>query len=179
MIHKLYRKFIPNLAVFDEYIPRPHFFYDVLYPSLAENMVETWIREVIFEGKNWASIKSTFGIQPLVDFRTYHKLFERFDLFYTRGKTLFCIDVKAWSEVSGYRLSQKTIEKAQRKLEDIQSDYPEFSSVRGLLLNLHAPLEKYQKLSPSLSSGNLFYLDPNHHPVESSTLREFLVQKGR
>lgn len=178
MIHKVYRKFIPNLAVFDEYIPRPHFFYDVLYPSLAENMVETWIREVIFEGKSWASIKSAFGIQPLVDFRTYHKLFERFDLFYTKGKTLFCIDVKAWSEVSGYRLSQKTIEKAQRKLEGIQSDYPEYSSVRGLLLNLHAPLEKYQKLSPSLSSGNLFYLDPNHHPVESSTLRDFLVQRG-
>ena len=179
IIHKMYRKFIPNQAVFDDYIPRPHFFYDVLYPSLAENMVEAWIREVIFEGKSWASIKTMFGIQPLVDFKTYHKLFERFDLFYTRGKTLFCIDVKAWSEVSGYRLSQKTIDKAQRKLEDIQSDYPEFSSVRGLLLNLHAPLEKYQKLSPSLSSGNLFYLDPNHHPVESSTLKDFLVQRGR
>jgi len=179
IIHKMYRKFIPNQAVFDDYIPRPHFFYDVLYPSLAENMVEAWIREVIFEGKSWASIKSMFGIQPLVDFKTYHKLFERFDLFFARGKTLFCIDVKAWSEVSGYRLSQKTIDKAQRKLEDIQADYPEFSSVRGLLLNLHAPLDKYQKLSPSLSSGNLIYLDPNHHPVESSTLKDFLVQRGR
>jgi hypothetical protein len=179
LIHKMYRKFIPNPAVFDEYIPRPHFFYDVLYPSLAENMVEAWIKEVIFDDKSWASIQSTFGIQPLVDFKTYHKLFERFDLFYTRGNALYCIDVKAWSETSGYRLSQKTIDKAQQKLEDIQSSYPEFTNVQGLLLNLHSPLDNFHKLSSSLTSGNLFYLDSNHQPIESNTLKEFLVQRGR
>lgn len=176
-IHAIYRKFIPNPAVFSEYIPRPRFFYDVLYPSLTENIVEAWVREVSFEGKSWKSIQSAFGISPLTDFRTYHKLFERFDLFYVRESSLYCIDVKAWSEVSGYRLSQKTVDKAMRKLDEIRAAYPEFTRVSGLLLNLHAPLEKHQKLAADLSSGNLFYLDSYHKPVESTTLRDFLIRR--
>lgn len=177
-IHALYRKFIPNPTVFSEFVPRPRFFYEVLYPSLAEKIVETWIREVIFEGKSWKSIQSAYGISPLTDFRTYHKLFELFDLFYVRGSALYCIDVKAWSEVSGYRLSQKTVDKAMRKLDEIRAAYPEFTRVSGLLLNLHAHLEKHQKLAADLSSGNLFFLDPYHKPVESTTLRDFLIRRG-
>jgi len=178
-IYRIYRKFIPNPAVFSEYVPRPNFFYDVLYPSLTESIVEAWIQDVIFEGKNWSTIQAVFGIKLLTDFKTYHKLFERFDLFYVRGDALYCIDVKAWSEVSGYRLSQKTIEKAVRKLKEIRTAYPEFSRVSGLLLNLHAPLEKNQKLAEGLTSGNLFYLDENHNPVESTTVRDFLIRRGR
>ena len=47
-IYRLYNKLIPQPEVFNTYIPRPHFFYDVLYPSLAENFVECWIQDVIF-----------------------------------------------------------------------------------------------------------------------------------
>jgi hypothetical protein len=177
-IQRIYRRFVPNTKIFEEYIPRPAFFRDVLYPSLAENMVIEWIKDVIFESKNWGEIKTVFGFQPLTNFRKYHRLFERFDLYITRGNTLYCIDVKAWSEASGYRLSQKTIDKSIRKLENIQSDYPEFTTVRGLLLNLHMPAEKFQQITPNLASGSLFYLDANQHPVESHTLRDFLIQKG-
>ncbi|MFZ6027285.1 MAG: DEAD/DEAH box helicase family protein [Chloroflexota bacterium] len=178
-IQTIYRKFIPNPAIFAEFVPRPRFFYDVLYPSLTENIVETWIRDVIFDGKSWKAIQSAYGVRPLTDFRTYHKLFERFDLFYVRGSALYCIDVKAWSEVSGYRLSHKTVDKAIQKLEEIQAAYPKFTRVSGLLLNLHAPLEKHQELAADLSSGNLFYLDANHNPVESNTLRDFLIRRGQ
>lgn len=178
-IHRMYKKLLPQPEIFDSYIPRPQFFYDVLYPSLTENFTECWIQDVIFNGKDWNAIKSIYGFEPLSDSRKYNKLYERFDLYYIRGSTLFCIDVKAWSLASGNRLSKKTLEKTQRKLDGIQSDYPEFSEVRGLLLNLHAPQEKNHQYSPTLFSGNLIYFDDYHFPVESNILREFLFHKEK
>ena len=77
----------------------------------------------------------------------------------------------------GNRLSKKTLEKTQNKLDTIKSDYPEFNEVRGLLLNLHAPQEKNHQYSPILFSGNLIYFDDYHFPVESNILREFLFRK--
>ena len=100
-IQRMYKKLLPQPEIFDSYIPRPQFFYDVLYPSLTENFTECWIQDVIFNGKDWNAIKSIYGFEPLSDFRKYNKLYERFDLYYTRGSTLFCIDVKAWSLASG------------------------------------------------------------------------------
>lgn len=178
-IQRMYKKLLPQPEIFDSYIPRPQFFYDVLYPSLTENFTECWIQDVIFNGKDWNAIKSIYGFEPLSDFRKYNKLYERFDLYYTRGSTLFCIDVKAWSLASGNRLSKKTLEKTQNKLDIIKSDYPEFNEVRGLLLNLHAPQEKNHQYSPTLFSGNLIYFDDYHFPVESNILREFLFRKEK
>jgi len=102
-----------------------------------------------------------------------------FDLYYLKGKTLFCIDVKAWSLASGNRLSQKTLDKAQRKLVTISQEYPEFTTVKGLLLNLHATEEKSHQYPPSLFSGNLIYFNDHRAPVESSILRNFLFQKEK
>lgn len=178
-IYKQYKLLIPKPEIFSTYIPRPQYFYDVLYPSLTENFTERWIKNVIFNGKDWQDIKSIYGFEPLQDFTKYNKLYELFDLFYVRGKTLFCIDVKAWSQASGNRLSQKTLEKALKKLETITADYPEFSVVRGLLLNLHAHEEKNHQYSPTLFSGNLIYFDNHRFPVESSILRSFLFQKEK
>ena len=178
-IQKMYKKLLPQPEIFDKYIPRPQFFYDVLYPSLTENFTERWIQDVIFTGKDWKAIKSIYGFEPLSDFGKYNKLYERFDLYYTRGSTLFCIDVKAWSLASGNRLSKKTLEKTQSKLDVIKADYPEFHEVRGLLLNLHAPQEKNHQYSPALFSGNLIYFDDHHFPVESNILREFLFCKEK
>lgn len=172
-IYRMYNKLLPQPEIFDCYIPRPHFFYDVLYPSFTEHFTERWIQKVIFEGKDWKSIKSIYGFEPLQDLRKYRKLYEKFDLYYTKGKTLFCIDVKAWSESSGNRLSQEKLQKTQNKLDKIKSSYPEFREVKGLLLNLQAPKEKINQYSPALSSGNLIYFN-DHFPIASNILKDFL-----
>jgi len=177
LIYRLYNEFIPQPEVFNTYIPRPHFFYDVLYPSLTENFAERWIQDVVFKGKDWKAIKVIYGFEPLLDFKKYNKLYERFDLYYIKDNTLFCIDVKAWSIMSGNRLSTKTLEKTQNKLNAIVSDYPEFSAVRGLLLNLHATQEKNYQYSSTLFSGNLIYFDDHNFPVESNILKDFLFHK--
>ncbi|MEH2201274.1 hypothetical protein [Nostoc sp.] len=176
-IYKLYNKLIPQPEIFNTYIPRPHFFYDVLYPSLTENFAERWIQDVVFNGKDWKAIKAIYGFEPLLDFKKYNKLYERFDLYYVKENTLFCIDVKAWSVASGNRLSNKTLEKSQKKLNDIVLDYPEFSAVRGLLLNLHATQEKNHEYSTTLFSGSLIYFDNQNLPVESNILKDFLFHK--
>lgn len=176
-IYKLYNELIPKPEIFNTYIPRPHFFYDVLYPSLTENFAERWISDVVFKGNGWKAIKAFYGFEPLLDFRKYNKLYELFDLYYIKGNTLFCIDVKAWIITSGNRLSTKTLEKTQDKLNAIISNHPEFSAVRGLLLNLHAAQEKNHQYSPMLFSGNLLYFDSHSFPVESNSLRDFLFHK--
>ncbi|TAG92411.1 MAG: hypothetical protein EAZ18_14780 [Oscillatoriales cyanobacterium] len=178
-IYRLYNKLIPQPEVFNTYIPRPHFFYDVLSPSLAENFVECWIQNVIFNGKDWKAIKSIYGFEPLQDFQKYRKLYERFDLYYVKENTLFCIDVKAWSLASGNRLSTKTLDKTENKLKEIVSDYPEFSTARGLILNLHAAKEKNQQYPPMLFSGNLIFFDDRNCPVQSNILTDFLFQKEK
>ena len=176
-IYKLYKKVIPQPEIFNTYIPRPHFFYDVLYPSLTENFTERWIKDEIFQGKDWKAIKNFYGFEQLLNFKKYNKLYERFDLYYIKENTLFCIDVKAWSVASGNRLSKQTLEKTQNKLNAIVVDYPEFSTVKGLLLNLHASQEKNQQHSPTLFSGNLIYFDEHNSPVESDILKDFLFQR--
>jgi len=177
IIYQQYKQLVPDPEMFIRYIPRPQFFYDVLYPSLAENFTERWIHNVVFEGRDWKSIKTMYGFEPIQDFTKYHRLFELFDLFYIKGNTLFCIDVKAWSQVAGNRLSKKTLDKAHDKLETIAANYPEFSKVKGLLLNLHALEEKNHQYPPALASGNLIYFDDYRFPVESNILRSFLFQK--
>lgn len=179
LIYRLYNELIPQPEIFNTYIPRPHFFYDVLYPSLAENFTERWIKNVVFKGKDWKAIKASYGFEPLLDFKKYNKLYERFDLYYIKDNTLLCIDVKAWSISSGNRLSTKTVEKTQNKLNAIVADYPEFSTVRGLLLNLHATQEKNQQYSSTLFSGNLIYFDDRNCPVESKILKNFLFHKEK
>lgn len=178
-ICRLYDKLMPKPEIFNTYIPRPHFFYDVLYPSLTENFTERWIQDVIFQGKDWEAIKVIYGFERLLDFKKYNKLYERFDLYYIKDNTLFCIDVKAWSVASGNRLSNKTLERTQHKLNAIASDYPEFNDVRGLLLNLHANKEKTHQYSPILFSGNLIYFGDRKCPVESNILKDFLFHKER
>ena len=179
-IYRLYNKLIPQPEVFNTYIPRPHFFYDVLSPSLAENFVECWIKDEVFkEGKDWKAIKSIYRFEELRDFKKYCKLYELFDLYYVKENTLFCIDVKAWSEASGNRLSKKTLDKTENKLKEIVSDYPEFSTARGLLLNLHAAKEKNQQYPPMLFSGNLIFFDDRNCPVESNILTDFLFHKEK
>ncbi|MGC4098979.1 MAG: hypothetical protein QM706_17860 [Nitrospira sp.] len=111
LIYKQYKQLIPDPEIFTRYIPRPQFFYDVLYPSLAENFAERWIHNIIFGGRDWIEIKSKYGFEPMQDFAKYHRLYELFDLFYIRGAILYCIDVKAWSQVSGNCLSKKTLDK--------------------------------------------------------------------
>jgi hypothetical protein len=178
LIYRWYKHLIPQPEVFETYIPRPHFFYDVLYPSLTENFVESWIHEVIFSGKDWDTVKSLYGVERLLDFKQYHKLYERFDLYYIRnGNELFCIDVKAWSAVSGNRLSKETLQKARRKVNEIRTCYPQFSKVKGLLLNLQAMQEKNHQHSPNLFSGSLVFFDGRNYPVESSILRNFLFAR--
>lgn len=176
-IYHQYKQLVPDPEIFTRYIPRPQYFYDVLYPSLAENFTERWIQKVLFGGKEWKEIKSKYGYEPLQDFEKYHRLYELFDLFYVKDAVLYCIDVKAWSQASGNRLSKKTLDKAHRKLETIASAHPEFSRVKGLLLNLHALDEKNNRYPPNLMSGNLIYFDEYRFPVESSVLRNFLFQK--
>ncbi|MEG4502327.1 hypothetical protein QUA81_00270 [Microcoleus sp. F6_B4] len=173
-IYRLYNDLIPQPEIFNTYIPRPRFFYDVLYPSLTENFVERWIKYVIFKGQDWKAIKTLYCFEPLLDFKKYCKLYERFDLYYIKDNRLFCIDVKAWSRASGNRLSNQTLEKTQNKLNAIVSDYPEFKGVKGLLLNLHANQEKNHQYSPTLFSGNLIYCDARNCPVASNILQEFL-----
>jgi hypothetical protein len=178
-IYQIYNQLIPDFEVFNTYIPRPSFFYDVLKPSLAENFVDCWITKVIFKNDNWKKIKDGYGFEKLLDFKKYNKLYELFDLYYTKENTLFCIDVKSWSEPSGDRLSSEALKKAKTKLEKIAESYQEFTTVKGLLLNLHAPQEKTEKYSPSLSSGNLIYFDDYNCPIESNILRDFLFCKEK
>ena len=177
-IYRLYNKLIPQPEIFNNYIPRYNFFYDVLYPSLAENFVERWIKDIIFQGRDSKDIKASYGFEQL-NFEKYNKLYEKFDLYYMKNKTLFCIDVKAWSKPSGNRLSNETLKKAKSKLKSIASDYPEFSTVKGLLLNLHAHQEKSQQHSSILFSGNLIYFDSRRCPVESTVLRDFMFSKNK
>ncbi len=177
-IYRQYKQLIPTPDPFDIYIPRPHFFFDVLYPSLAENFVERWIHNVIFSGKPWKSIKSMYNnFEQLLDFKKYSELYEKFDLYYIQQDKLFCIDVKAWSRASGNRLSTKTLEKTRNKIDKIASTYPQFSVVRGLLLNLHAPREVSHQFSQQVFSGNLIYFDNYQIPVKSSVLDDFLFSK--
>ena len=176
-ICQLYNKLISQLDIFDSYIPRPRFFYDVLYPSLTESFVERWIRDIIFKGKDWKAIKNVYLFEQLSDFNKYPQLYELFDLYYLRNDVLFCIDVKAWSRVSGNRLSKSAVDKAKKKLKNIAEHYPEFKTVKGLLLNLHASKEKIHKHSATLCSGNLIYFNSQGCPVESTILRNFLFQK--
>ena len=179
LIYRLYNELIPQPEIFNTYIPRPHFFYDVLYPSLAENFTQRWIQAIIFGKKDWKAIKAIYGFEQLRNFKKYNKLYERFDLYYIKDSTLFCIDVKAWSIASGNRLSTKTVEKTQDKLNAIVSEYPEFSVARGLLLNLHAKEEKNQQYSKTLFSGNLIYFDDRNFPVQSNILKDFLFSKEK
>ncbi|MDJ0600684.1 MAG: hypothetical protein QNJ37_17795 [Crocosphaera sp.] len=176
LIYKLYNELIPQIDIFNRYIPRPRFFYDVLYPSLAENFVERWIKDIIFSGKDWEARKKSYSFEQLLDFKKYPQLYERFDLYYVQNDVLFCIDVKAWSRVSGNRLSKPTVNKAKQKLKTIAKNYPEFQKVKGLLLNLYANQEKSHKHSATLSSGNLIYFNSQNCPVESTILRNFLFQ---
>jgi hypothetical protein len=110
-IYRLYNSLIPQPEIFNHYIPRPCFFYDMLYPSLTENFVQRWIKDIIFQGKNWEAIKAVYGFEQLLDFKKYSKLYEKFDLYYIKDNMLFCIDVKAWTQASGNRLSSETLEK--------------------------------------------------------------------
>ncbi len=176
-IRRLYKTILPKIEVFVNLIPRPDFFYDILYPSFTEHFTERWIHEVIFKGKNWKYIKRDYGFGLLSNFRKYGKLYEKFDLYYTKDDTLFCIDVKAWSKISGNRLSQSTLTKTQKKLMDIASDYPEFKEVKGLLLNLYAKQEKRQQHFTNLFSGNLIYFDTQNLPVASTILDDFFTNK--
>ena len=178
-IYKIYNKLIPQPEIFDTFIPRPRFFYDVLYPSLTESFAERWIQDVIFKGKDWETIKNSYGFEPLLDFSKYNKLFEQFDLYYMRGNTLLCIDVKGWSRASGICLSHETVNKAQQKLDAMVKDYPEFTSVRGLLLNLRESQEKNQQHSSTLFSGNLLYLDNYNNLIASTVLKDFLFQNEK
>lgn len=177
LIGELYNNLIPQPEVFDKYIPRYNFFYDILYPSLTENFVEGWIKDVIFEAKSWKAIKDIYSFEQLTDFTTYPQLYEQFDLYYLQNEILFCIDVKAWSKVSDSRLSKDTVLKAKKKLEAIAKSYPEFKIVKGLLLNLHASKEKTMRHSSRLFSGNLIYADSRNCPVESTVLKNFMFQK--
>lgn len=170
---------IPQPDIFNSYIPRPRFFYDVLYPSLTENFVECWIKDVIFKGKDWKAIKAIYGFEQLLDFKKYPQLYEQFDLYYVQNNVLFCIDVKAWIRASGNRLSNPTVTKAKKKLKSIAERYSEFKVVKGLLLNLHSSKEKNHKHSATLFSGNLIYFNSHNCPVESSILRDFLFQKNK
>ena len=179
LIGELYNNLIPQPEVFDCYIPRYNFFYDILYPSLTENFVERWIKDVIFNGKNWEAIKKYYGLEQLLDFQKYSRLYEQFDLYYVKDSILFCIDVKSWSNVSGNHLSNPTVSKAKKKLKTIAENHPEFKTVKGLLLNLHASKEKIIPHSSTLSSGNLIYFDSRNCPVESAILRNFLFQKNK
>ncbi|MDJ0581484.1 DEAD/DEAH box helicase family protein [Crocosphaera sp.] len=174
LIYQFYNKLLPKPEIFERYIPRPYFFYDILYPSLTENFVESWIKDKIFEGKDWENIKTFFRFEQLSDFKRYNKLYEKFDLYYIKEDTLFCIDVKAWSKPSGDRLSKETLDKTKAKLKMIVENYTEFREVKGLLLNLHSAKEKNEQHSSNLSSGNLIYFDSNNCPVESNILTEFL-----
>lgn len=177
-IQSLFREMLPQPNIFNTFIPRPPFFYDVLYPSLTETFTERWIQQGIFHRKKWPTIKAEYnGFEPLNNFKTYRTLYELFDLFYRRNDTLYCIDVKAWSKTSGYRLSSTVLEKASAKLVRITENYPEFKRVKGLLLNLHAPQEKSQKISTDLFSGNLISFDSNHLPFETNVLHNFLFSK--
>lgn len=176
-IYQQYKQLVPDPDIFTRYIPRPQFFYDVLYPSLAETFTERWIHNILFDGRDWKEIKLMYGFEPVQDFTKYNRLYELFDLFYIKGTALYCIDVKAWSQASGNRLSKKTLEKTHKKLGIIASAHPEFSRVKGLLLNLHALEEKNHRYSPNLMSGNLIYFDEYRFPVESNILRSFLFQK--
>ncbi len=175
-IYKLYRELIPDPEIFNRYIPRRHFFYDIFYPSLTENFVARWIKDVIFPGKDWDAIKTSYGLEQFSDFQKYNKLYELFDLYYLKNHTLLCIDVKAWSKESGKSLSPETVKKTKAKLKTIVSDYTEFATVRGLLLNLHGK-EKNRDLAPNLSSGNLIYFDDSNCPVASDILKKFLGLK--
>ncbi|MEM7594120.1 MAG: hypothetical protein AAF383_21855 [Cyanobacteria bacterium P01_A01_bin.83] len=170
---------IPRPEVFDTYIPRLSFFNDILYPSLTENFVEHWIEEVIFNNQNWENIKQYYGFTQLTDYQNYPQLYEQFDLYYVKGNILFCIDVKAWSKYSDKNLAQKTVNKAKKKLKTITKNHEEFSLVKGLLLNLHAPKEKITEHSSTLFSGNLIYFDSHNCPVESDILRDFLFQRNK
>ncbi len=169
-ICNLYMRLIPEPEIFKKYIPRYHFFYDMLYPSLAEHFVERWIEDIIFS-------ESDYGFKRLANFRKYNKLYEKFDLYYIKGNELFCIDVKAWSKISGNRLSKEIVKKTQDKIDAIVSDYPEFKKVRGLLLNLHSAKEKNNRHSQVLFSGSLIFFDDQHFPIESNVLRNFLFSK--
>ena len=176
-IYRLYRELIPDPEIFNRYIPRPHFFNDIFYPSLTENFVARWIKDVIFQGKDWKNIKTSYGFEQLSNFQKYNKLYELFDLYYLENDTLFCIDVKAWSKGSGNSLSQETVEKTKEKLNTIVSDYTEFATVRGLLLNLRGEkIDRKPDPESNLSSGNLIYFDDSNCPVESKILRNFLFQ---
>lgn len=180
LIYKYYNKLVPQPEIFTTYIPRPHFFYDVLYPALAEHFVDHWIKGVIFQGKDWKAIKTEYKIEPVRNFKKYNNLYERFDLYYLYGEQeLLGVDVKAWSRASGDRLSKETRQKAQGKLVTIESSYPEFKAVRGLLLNLHSPQEKSISHSPALSSGSLIYSDEEYRPVESQILWQFLFPRSK
>ncbi|ERT09079.1 hypothetical protein M595_0848 [Lyngbya aestuarii BL J] len=178
-IYQLYNKLIPQPDIFDSYIPRYCFFYDILYPSLTESFVERWIKDIIFQGKDWKTIKAYYGFEQLLDFKKYPQLYERFDLYYICNKVLFCIDVKAWSRASGNRLSKLAVNKSKEKLKTIAGYYPdpEFKAVKGLLLNLHASQEKIHQHDATLCSGNLIYFNFQNCPVESAILRNFLFQK--
>jgi hypothetical protein len=176
-IYKIYNQLIPQPEIFNTYIPRQRFFYDMLYPSLTENFVQRWIQDIIFTGRDWKVIKSSNGFEPLLDFEKYSKLYEKFDLYYKKDNMLFCIDVKAWSKSSGNRLSSETLEKAKNKLKRIPEDYPEFKAVKGLLLNLHASKAKNVQHSSTLFSGNLIYFDSRNYLSESSILRDFFFNK--
>lgn len=176
-IIKLFRQLVPNPEIFETYIPRPDFFFDILYPSLTEFFTERWIVQTYFKGMNWSNIKRYYHFTQIDNFRHYHKLYEKFDLFYEKESVLFCIDVKAWSRYSDKRLSKDLIRNAQLKLEKIALDYPEFTEIKGLLLNLQTSKEKYIKHSKNLFSGSLIHFDDNHLPVESSILDKFLFNK--
>ncbi len=179
LIGQLYNNLIPQPEVFENYIPRYNFFYDILYPSLTENFVECWVKDVIFNGKDWKAIKDIYGFEQLIDFQKYPQIYEQFDLYYVQNNILFCIDVKAWSKASGNRLSKDTVNKAKKKLRTIAENYSGFNTVKGLLLNLHASKEKIIRHSSTLFSGNLIYFDSRNCPVESTILRNFLFQKNK
>ncbi len=170
---------IPQPEVFENCIPRYNFFYDILYPSLTENFIERWIKDIIFNGKDWKVIRDIYGFEQLIDFQEYPQLYEQFDLYYVQNKILFCIDVKSWSQASGNRLSNPTVNKAKKKLKTIAKNYPEFNTVKGLLLNLYASKDKPIPHSSTLFSGNLIYFDSRNCPVESTILRNFLFQKNK
>ena len=67
----------------------------MLYPSLAENFVERWIKDEVFkEGKDWKAIKSIYRFEELRDFKKYCKLYELFDLYYVRRIRYFVLMLK-------------------------------------------------------------------------------------
>ena len=101
----------------DIFLVNPNLYKDILGAAFLEKLLLTKIKETVryIFGKN-------IKIFDLDDYLEHKFLYEKFDIYVEIDSTLYCFDAKNWGRNADFKLSDNTITKTKRKVEEIKNN---------------------------------------------------------